>query len=175
MSQPRNKSPEEQVDLIDAENRVVGQAARQRVRSENLLHRGVAILVTNARHEVYVHQRTATKDLFPSYYDMFVGGVVAAGETYERSAVRELAEELGIAAAAEPELMFEHLYEGPENRSWIRAFRVEWNGPIRHQPEEVAWGEWIPLADLESWAREHPIVPDGLEVFQRYLEWSRSR
>ena len=48
-------------------------------------------------------------------------------------------------------------------------FEVVWDGPIRHQPEEVAWGAYLGegelLAKLERW----PFVPDGLEIYRRYL------
>lgn len=160
---------EEMVDLVDRENRVVGRAERRKVRSENLLHRGVGILVQNGLGQVYVHQRTSTKDVFPSLYDMFVGGVVESGESYDQAARREAVEELG--ASGEPEFLFEHLYEGPANRSFIRVYRVRYDGPISHQESEIAWGAWMDHERLEGWSREVEIVPDGLEVFHRYLEW----
>jgi isopentenyldiphosphate isomerase len=163
---------EELVDLVDRANQVVGQAERRRVRRENLLHRGVGILVQNAAGQVYVHQRTATKDVFPSLFDMFVGGVVASGESYDEAARREALEELGVAG--EPEFLFEHLYEGPRNRSFIRVYRVRWDGPITHQESEIVWGEWLDHDRLEGWAREVEVVPDGLEVFHRYLAWLRA-
>ena len=46
--------------------------------------------------DLYVQKRTLTKDVYPGYYDVATGGVLQAGETYEQSAERELAEELGI-------------------------------------------------------------------------------
>lgn len=161
-------SPEEWVDLVDRDNRVIGRALRARVRRENLLHRGVGILVANRRGEVYVHRRTDTKDVFPSMYDMFVGGVVESGESYEAAARREIAEELGIAGP-DPVVLFDHLYEGPRNFSWIRVYRVTWDGPIVHQASEIAWGGWIPEARLQAWTRVVEVVPDGLDVFRQYV------
>lgn len=161
----------EWVDLVDRQNQVVGRALRSEVRSRNLLHRGIAVLVRNSRGQVYVHQRTATKDLFPSLYDMFVGGVVGAGEDYLTAALREAREELGVTSDA-LEFLFDHLYEGPENFSWVRCYRVTWDGPIVHQPEEVQWGDWLDEERLRSWVDEVPIVPDGLEVFHAYLRHS---
>jgi 8-oxo-dGTP pyrophosphatase MutT (NUDIX family) len=163
----------EWVDLVDLQNRAIGKATRREVRSLNLLHRGVGILCRNSSGQVYVHRRTETKDVFPGLYDMFVGGVVASGESYDAAAKREILEELGIAGPA-PDCLFDHLYQGPKNRSWIRVYRVLWDGPIVHQTEEVAWGAWLPESALEAWVREHPIVPDGLEIFERYLEWRRA-
>lgn len=161
----------ELVDLVDSDNRIVGQADRSTVRSQNLLHRGVGILVQNRSGQVYVHQRTSTKDVFPGLFDMFVGGVVGSGEEYLVAARREAEEELG--AVGEPEFLFEHLYEGPLNRSFIHVYRLRYDGPITHQPSEIVWGEWMDHDHLESWSREVEIVPDGLEVFRHYLEWLR--
>ncbi|MBM3461875.1 MAG: NUDIX domain-containing protein [Armatimonadetes bacterium] len=162
----------EWVDLVDLENRVVGRTSRADVRRNNLLHRGVGILCRNSRAEVYVHKRTDTKDVFPGMYDMFVGGVVGSGESYEEAAMREVEEELGIRGPT-PEFLFEHLYQGDRNRSWIRVYDVTWDGPIVHQEDEIAWGGWIPESDLENWAAEHEIVPDGLDVFHAWLRLPR--
>ena len=162
-----DKPSEELVDLIDHDNHVVGQTSRGEVRRLNLLHRGVGIFCFNSRNEVYVHRRTDTKDVFPSMYDMFVGGVVSSGESYETAATREIAEELGIVGAS-PEHLFEHLYWGPQNRSWVAVYRVVWDGPIVHQESEVAWGAYFTMEELVKKLEEWTFVPDGLEIFHEY-------
>jgi isopentenyldiphosphate isomerase len=159
---------DEIVDLVDEENRVIGKAPRREVRAKNLLHRGVGILCRNSRREVYVHRRTATKDVFPALYDMLVGGVVASGETYDAAAGREILEELGIEGP-EPRWLFDHLYLGPLNRSWVAVYEVTWDGPIRHQESEVAWGTYMTMEELHRKLDEWEFVPDGLEIFQAYI------
>jgi len=167
---PRQDPGEEIVDLVDGGNRIVGRATRRDVRGQNLLHRGVGILCLNPRDQVHVHRRTDTKDVFPGMYDMFVGGVVLSGETYDAAARREIAEELGIVEL-EPEYLFTHLYLGDRNRSWIQVYRVVWDGPVRLQPQEIVWGDWIEEEALHSMIGEKPFVPDGLEVYEHYLSW----
>jgi isopentenyldiphosphate isomerase len=159
---------QEYLDLVDHNNERIGRAPRSQVRAENLLHRGVGIICWNPQGQIYVHQRTATKDLFPSMYDVMVGGAVEAGEDYLPAARREVQEELGVS---NPDLRFllEHLYEGPQNRSFIQLFEVTWEGPIRWQPEEIVWGQWMDFQQAVRWCQQVPIVPDGLEVFQAYL------
>lgn len=161
----------EWVDLVDRDNQVVGRALRSEVRQKNLLHRGIAVLVCNSQGQVYVHQRTATKDVFPAMFDMFVGGVVGSGEDYLEAAIREVHEELGVESS-QLEFLFDYLYQGPLNYSWVRCYRVLWDGPIRHQPEEVQWGAWMDEAALDDWVSQVTIVPDGLEVFHAYRKFT---
>lgn len=164
MSRPTPGPGDEIVDLIDLEDRVIGQAPRREVRRRNLLHRGVGILCRNSRGEIYVHRRTRTKDVFPGQYDMFVGGVVGRGEAYRDAASREVAEELGVVGA-ELVRLFDHTYIGPDNRARVEVFSVVWDGPIRHQAEEVEWGAWMATVEIEERIREWPFVPDGLEIW----------
>ena len=56
----------------------------------------VGIIVRSTTGSVLVHQRAADKDVWPSMWDVMVGGVVSAGETYEVAARRELNEEIGV-------------------------------------------------------------------------------
>jgi 8-oxo-dGTP pyrophosphatase MutT (NUDIX family) len=162
---------EELVDIVDEDDRVVGRATRAQMRRDNLLHRVVAILCRNRDGKIYVHRRTATKDLFPSMYDMFTAGTVEAGETYDLAARRELEEELGITGVTlEP--LFRHRYEGDRTRSHTAVYRIEWNGPIVHQASEIAWGAFRSRAELLTMLAngEHfEFVPDGAELFTRYV------
>jgi len=160
---------EEIVDLIDERDEVIGRATRSRVRSEVLLHREVAAMVRNRRGELYVHRRTQTKDIHPGLYDMFVAGVVSSGEGYREAIRRELSEELAIRAS-DPGLLFMHRYHGSDNNFRAAIFEVEWNGPIRQQPEEIAWGAFVSGPRMRTLLERWTFVPDGLEVYARYLE-----
>jgi len=170
---PAYPSPgEEVVDLVDERNRVVGQALRREVRARNLLHRGVGILCFDPRGRIHVHRRTETKDVFPGMYDMFVGGVVQSGESYDAAARREIREELGIEGP-QPRFLFTHLYQGERNRSWIHVYRVEWGGAVRLQAEEIVWGDWVEPEELDRLMAERSFVPDGLEIYQHFLRFLR--
>jgi isopentenyldiphosphate isomerase len=160
---------EEMVDLVDEEDHVIGHVPRREVRARNLLHREVAAIVRNPLGEIYVHRRTETKDVFPDMYDMFVAGVVTSGESYKNAIRRELAEELGIQDV-EPAYLFKSRYRDPDINWWSCCYQVVWDGPIHHQEAEIAWGQFVPEADLIAKLGELPFVPDGLVVFRRYLD-----
>lgn len=161
---------DELVALYDRSGAVVGEATRAKVRAEGLWHAaGVVLVRSGDGRSVYVHLRTADKDVFPSTWDCWAGGVVSAGESPADCAQRELGEELGVHGV-EPVPVFTRVYENPPIRCHNFAFEVRWDGPLVHQPEEVADGHWMLLEDLRAWAEDpaSPFVPDGREAI---LEW----
>jgi isopentenyldiphosphate isomerase len=161
-----NEPGDELVDVVDEEDRVVRQTTRREVRAHNLLHRAVAIMCRRTAGQVFVHRRADTKDVFPGRYDMFVAGVVGAGESYQAAAARELAEELGIAGTPLTPA-FHHRYEGPAERSWSAVYEVRWDGPVRIDPVELAWGGWLRPEELDLRLVEWEFCPDSLEIWER--------
>ncbi len=88
---------DEVFDVVDAEDRVIGQATRAQVHEQGLTHRAVHILVFNKKtHACLLQKRSAWKDKHPGVWDSSAAGHLDAGEDYESAARRELAEELGI-------------------------------------------------------------------------------
>ena len=173
---------DEQVEVIDGAGRTVGVASRGRVRSENLRHRAVALIVHDGRGRVFVHQRSADKDLWPRAFDPGVGGIVAAGESVAAAAKRELAEELGITGVG-LRRRFVHHVDRPDARALLTVYDACWSGPVIVQTSEVAWGMWmgVPvvlarLAALGPGGRTGPhpaVVPDGFGVFRRWIDEGR--
>ena len=160
-------APEEIVAIVDDHNRVVGAAPRSEMRARGLPHRATYILVFNSRGEVFVQRRTLTKDVYPGYLDPCTGGVVQAGESYEESAARELAEELGIAGVPLT-THFDLEYQDGDNHVWGRVFSCTWDGPVTLQPEEVADGFWLAPNTVLARAAEESFTPDSLDVLRRF-------
>lgn len=93
---------DEILDIVDENDVVVGQSPRGEAYARGLRHRCVFIQARDAGGRLFVHRRTPTKLVFPSLYDMFVGGVVGAGESYDDAALREAEEELGVSRLPGP-------------------------------------------------------------------------
>jgi len=139
---------------------------RREMRARRLPHRSTYILVFNGRGELFVHLRTATKDVYPSHWAPCVGGVLAAGEEFDAGAARELVEELGVEAPLEA--LFPLRYADAHTVVQGMVYRVRHDGPFRLQPEEVERGEFLPLALVQERAEWEPFCPDGCAALAEY-------
>jgi isopentenyldiphosphate isomerase len=165
---------EEQVAVIDDSGAVVGSAPRSVMRRDNLPHLVVAVLLRDRAGNVYVHRRTETKDVFPGMHDCFAAGCVLAGEEPAAAAERELAEELGVTGVRlEP--VFSGWYSDSATRHLCHAWTATYDGPVTHQPEEVAWGGWMSVDELTSHLADPtwPFVPDGRVLVEHLLAAGR--
>lgn len=161
------RARQERVVIVDERNQAVGAAPRHEMRSKRLPHRATFILVFDQSGRLLVQKRTRTKDLYPGYYDLAAGGVVVEGESYDDSAEREAAEELGIRSVPlEPQ--FDFYFEDPGNRCFGRVFSCTCEGPFRLQAEEVVSVEFRTIEDVLQ-GRIAPVTPDTLEALKRFL------
>jgi isopentenyldiphosphate isomerase len=161
-------SRDELVDVVDESDRVIGQAARRDVRRQNLRHRSVYVLVFNSTGQLFVHRRTLSKDVFPGHWDVAVGGVVNAGESYDEGARRELQEELGVADLPLRRL-FPLRYDDTHNRVAGVVYSCTSDGPFHLQASEIAEGGWMDLDVLLDRTQHDPFCPDSLEALRLYL------
>ncbi|MEU8689121.1 NUDIX domain-containing protein [Streptomyces sp. NPDC048665] len=159
---------DEILDIVDEDDRVVGQYPRGEAYARGLRHRCAFIEVRDAAGRLFVHRRTATKLVFPSLYDLFVGGVVGAGESYDEAALREAEEELGVSGLPRPEFLFKFLYDdGAGNSWWSAVYEVRCELPVRPQAEEVEWHGFLPDEEVERQLTEWEWVPDGRAAYER--------
>ncbi|MFJ6757828.1 MULTISPECIES: NUDIX hydrolase [unclassified Streptomyces] len=169
----RVSAADEVLDVVDRDDRVTGQAPRGEVYARGLIHRCVFVQARDAEGRIFVHRRTASKLVFPSHYDMFVGGVLGAGETYAQAALREAEEELGVRGLPQPTPLFKFLYEGPGGAWWSYVHEVRCELPVAPQVSEVDWHTYLTPEELDrrvgggDWAW----VPDGLEAHRRLREF----
>lgn len=160
---------EELVDIVDYNDNVLYQCTRKEMRAKVLCHRAVFIAVINSAGELLIHQRSAMKDLWPSYWDIAVGGVVAAGESYDSAALRELDEEVGITGVP-----FIELGMGTYTDNMVslvgKCFMVTYDGPLILRDGEVVATEWVPQSDLQQRLAERDFLPDSKELLMPALQ-----
>jgi len=159
------QSGEEMFDTVDENDRVLGPEPREKVHVNNLRHRAVHILITNAAGELFLQKRSIWKDKHPGRWDSSTAGHVDAGETYEYAARRELLEEIGIACQVEP--IGRLPCSAQTGWEFIAVFRGTHEGPFRLAPLELETGAFFPLATVRAWLERTP--EDFSPVFARCL------
>jgi 8-oxo-dGTP pyrophosphatase MutT (NUDIX family) len=162
---------DEPVAIYDEGGRVVGVAPRGVVYQEGLWHASTGVLVRSGDGErVYLHRRSPDKLIFPGCYDCWAGGVLGPGETPDAAAARELDEELGVRGV--PLTPIDRFaYDDGNVRYHVFLYEARWDGPMRHQPEEVVWGGWVTVAELRDVLADpaRPFAPDGRAGIERWL------
>lgn len=158
---------EEQFDVCDSSDRVIGQAPRSVVHAHRWLHRAVHIFVFNTRGQLLVHKRSATKDECPSRYTSSASGHLSAGEDYQTAAVRELQEELGLNAPLE----WLHKFPAGAATSYEHSglYRTVTDEPPVFDPGEIESGAFYDLAEIAAWVKSAP--DDFTPCFRTLFEW----
>jgi isopentenyldiphosphate isomerase len=152
-----NSDADEVFDVVDAADCVIGQATRGEIHARGLPHRAVHVLLFNSAGELYIQQRSATKDRHPLTLDSSASGHVAAGEGYDAAARRELAEELGLVVDPASLRRVARLAAGPETdmeHVWVYTVTGDYR-PVP-DPVELAGGAFWTLPDLARALRETP-------------------
>jgi len=141
-------------DIVDSNDCVVGQADRQTIHKQSLIHRAVHILIQNGKGEWFLQKRSIWKDRNPGKWDSSAAGHLQAGENYESAAHRELLEELGIDC----EIRRIGRLEPSEVNGWefIEIFYARHDGPFILAPLEIDAGAFFEEAQIQRWIQNDP-------------------
>ena len=159
---------EELVDIVDDDDNVIATVTRSEMRSRRLQHRSVGIAVLSTDGRLLIHRRSLAKDIWPGWWDIAAGGVVAAGETYEEAARRELEEELGVKG--DLEFLGQSRYVDDDVAEMCRGYRLVHDGPFEFSDGEVSEVRWVTFAELQAMRMTHSFLPDSIALLLPLLQ-----
>jgi isopentenyldiphosphate isomerase len=148
------------VEIVDVDDHVVDVVTRRQMRAENLRHRSVGVAIIDSRGRVLIHRRAETKDVWPGRWDLAVGGVVDAGESWEEAARRELAEEIGSSAPVRE--IGRGLFEDDAVKAFARIYVARDDGPFEFVDGEVVEALFVTIDELRERIARDPFVPDSV-------------
>ncbi|MBI2596548.1 NUDIX domain-containing protein [Candidatus Daviesbacteria bacterium] len=155
---------DEQLDIVDENGKVIGQASRGEVYQKGLLHRASHILIKNSKDQIYLQKRSLPKKLLPGYWDISAAEHLKVGETFEQAAKRGLKEELGIEVGLQ--LIREAHHQTSRNQNngevsleneLVTLFVGVYDGKVRFDKEEVAEGKFFTPEEIHKSIKEKTI------------------
>lgn len=145
---------DELVDLLDSESgKVVGTIMKHEAHRIGAWHKSIHVYLINEKNELLLQLREKSKDLYPDVWDISCGGHVGAGEATQKTAQREVKEELGLKIKiSDIKFLFtnkEVLKYGTFHSSeFVDVFVVRAKVNIKDvkiQESEVAGAKFVPL------------------------------
>jgi isopentenyl-diphosphate delta-isomerase len=156
---------DELLDLIDEDNRVIGQATRRATEIDGLLHRTVNVLLFDTVGRVCLQRRAAVKRVAPLAWDISVAEHVRPGESNAEAAIRGLREELSVdAQVSDPDLFLIHetryTIDGVAffDRERAALLIARSDAQVAHDPGEVEAVRWASPAEIDA---ELAATPEG--------------
>jgi isopentenyldiphosphate isomerase len=159
---PEN-SPDEMVEEVDSLGNVLRLVTRRQMRAEALWHRAVFIAVRSRAGELLVHRRAESKDVWPGWWDVAVGGVVSPGESWEVAALRELSEELGVSGV-ELRSLGTGAYRDSEVKLVAACFEAITDGPFAYSDGEITETQWVATGEVRARIGQDSFLPDSLAL-----------
>lgn len=174
--------------LVDKEDHVIGHDSKynchlmEKIESENLLHRAFSVFLFNAKYELLLQQRSATKVTFPLVWTntccshpLYRESELIEENTLgvKNAAQRKLYDELGIAATDVPVNQFvplgRILYKAPSDGKWGEHeldYLVFFVGDValHPNPEEVADIKYVNKEQLKEIVRKADAGEDGIKL-----------
>lgn len=153
---------DEQFELVDEEDRVIGLASRAECHGNPaLIHRAVHVLLFNRRGDLLLQKRSRHKDIQPGRWDTSVGGHLAPGESYLEAARREMGEELGLTGLPLTFLYYSRLRNAVESEN-IATFHTCCEAAPHADPQEIE--------ELRFWTRAAIDAALGRGLFTPHFE-----
>jgi len=159
---------DERFPIVDKNDRILRYANRPEVHGNNLRHRAVHILIFDQTGDLYLQQRSRWKDRHSLKWDSSAAGHVAAGESYDDTARRELKEELGVSVVLQKVAKLPASQHTDQEFIWL--YRGLASGDLVPSKSEIEQGAFLPPGIVDGWtsARPEDFAPAFLECWNAY-------
>lgn len=156
--------------LVDENDQVLGSCRRGDAHRQSLRHRAVHILVADPAGRLLLQKRSPGKDVNPGLWDTSAAGHVDYGESYRDCAVRELAEELGIAPTSVPESLFKLPAAAETGWEFVQVYLLHWDGPLLPHSGEIDEVRWFAPAGIDHLivTGELPLTPSFVTIWKTF-------
>ena len=150
---------EEQVILVDEQDRAIGTMEKLAAHREGLLHRAISVFIFDTQGRLLLHQRAAHKYHSANLWTNTCCSHPRPGERTMDAAHRRLREEMGMEADLSFAFSFQYhasFDNGLTEHEFDHVFVGRSNEPPIPNPAEVADYRWFSQSDIEHDVLAHP-------------------
>lgn len=163
-------------DIVDENDRVIGQAPRSQCHGDPaLVHRVAHVLVFDGSGRLLLQKRSPYKDIQPGRWDTSVGGHLDPGESYIEAAYREMREELGIEGVPLTFLYSSKVRNAVESEN-VATYLARFDGEIGEivfPPEEIDEVRFWDPREIEAALGSGCFTPNFEEEWGHWRRWTR--
>ncbi len=163
----------ELIDVVNEKNEVVGKATRKEVHEKKLPHRTVMFFVVSNDGRVLITKRSNDKEFFGGHWSVVLGGHVSSGDSYEKTLLKEMEEEIGTVG--------EHVHIGnfvkelPEEIEHVSLFKTTVPPEeVRLNPNEFQEGEFVPFNEIDEHLKHKKFLPETETVLDKMKDFDKT-
>jgi len=163
------------LDVVDADDLVVGSMERGEIHRKRLFHRSVHVFLLDEAGRIYLQKRSFEKLEHPGKWDSSASGHVDSGEFYQEAAGRELEEEIGVKASPEPVLTVRASEQtGMEHSMLFHVQRSATDPDPSPNPSEIQEGRFFETGEIEAGIAREPetFSPSFVLLYRLYRKRS---
>lgn len=168
---------DEILDVVDGQNKLVGQATRGECYEKGLLHRAVNIFIYNSKGQVFLHKRSDKKLKYPGFWDLSCSEHVRPGESFMEAAKRGLKEELGIEMPVQMIIPLHRVDSTDEREEYhdnelVVTFKGVYEGKFKFDSDEVSGGKFFDVLEVNNLIKSGKLqfTPWFLKEWKKYEE-----
>ncbi len=163
----------EMFDVVDDDDKVIGQAPRTECHGDpSLVHRVAHVMVFNSRGELLLQKRSVDKDIQPGKWDTSVGGHLDPGEDYLQAAIREMNEELGLTDIPLTFLYKSQIRNDIESEN-VSTYLAAIDEEVFFDPHEISEVKFWSRKEIDAQLGRGTFTPNFEQEWQMYLDWKR--
>lgn len=164
---------DEQLDIVDDEDRVIARGPYSRVLREYHIHRAVAIFMLDEQDQALVSQWRDEAPAVGGCWTIALGGVVRAGEGYEAAAKRWLWEQSRLDAA--PRLVTSYQKRTADERQNRKVYAVSAAQEPRLAEEYFNQHRFVTLAQINEMNSRLPFTSDTPALLKLLVDHTSRR
>ncbi|MEA3463953.1 MAG: isopentenyl-diphosphate Delta-isomerase [Patescibacteria group bacterium] len=150
---------QEQVVLVDKNNRKIGIEEKIKAHQDGKLHRAFSIFIFNSKGELLIQQRAKNKYHSGGLWSNTVCSHPRPNETYNQAVHRRLREEMGFDCKIKKIFCFIYntgFYNGLIENEYDCVFIGKFNGEPKPNQKEIMDYKWVFMGELKKDIIRHP-------------------